>query len=227
MTTVYDEQYARRYREHDDQLDSVDAYNKLVEWLQRISRRLPAGFRALDLGCGTGRYFWAIEGAGEIVGVDASAAMLARAAHPVHADRIRGTSIRLLHGDVATLDLPAAGFDLVYAVGVLAEHAPLDAAIVSRVHAWLRPGGRFAFTTVDPDSPSVPQTLLRRLARRAAGLAPRAAAGVLRHRLLSGGLYADARRIRELLASGFSIESLEHFESEAHLHCRVVAQKIA
>ena len=227
MTTVYDERYAQRYREHDDELDGVDAYNSLVEWLQQISRQLPAGFRALDLGCGTGRYFWAIERAGEIVGVDASAAMLSRAAHPVHADRIRGTSITLLHGDLAALDFEPGSFDLVYAVGVLAEHAPLDAAIVSRVRAWLRAGGRFAFTTVDPDSPSVPRTLLRRLARRAAGLAPRAAAGVLHDRLLSGGLYADERRIRELLTNGFAVESIEQFESEAHLHCRVIAQKVS
>lgn len=225
MSTVYDEHYARRYRQHDDQLDAVDAYNELVAWLQRVSRQLPSGFRALDLGCGTGRYFWAIEGAGEIVGVDASAAMLAQAASPVHADRIRA-SITLRQGALATIDFEPASFDLVFAVGVLAEHAPLDARIVSLVHTWLRSNGRFAFTTVDPDSPSVPRTLLRRLARGAAGVAPQAVAGILRDRLLSGGLYADERRVRELLDGRFAVDSLDQFESEAHLHCRVVARKL-
>ena len=50
-------------------------------------------------------------------------------------------------------------FDLVYSIGVLAEHVPLDAAIVERVWRWLKPDGRFAFTTVDPESPDVPQHL--------------------------------------------------------------------
>jgi len=44
--------------------------------------------------------------------------------------------------------------------------------------------------------------------------------------LLAGGLYADEARVRELLAEGFAIESLERVESEAHLHCLCVARRV-
>ena len=47
----------------------------------------------------------------------------------------------------------------------------------------------------------------------------------LNERLLSGGMYADEARVRELMAPAFAIESLDRLESEAHLHCLCVATK--
>jgi SAM-dependent methyltransferase len=224
---LYDEDYARRYREHDNALDDCRPYEELVAWLRDISTRMPPGFGALDLGCGTGRYFWALRGVGELTGLDESAPMLEQAATPVHADRIAAVQVSLVKGDLAQHEFPAASFDLVYSIGVLAEHVALDGAIVARVARWLRPGGRFAFTTVHPESPSVPQTPLRRVARGVAQLVPASLDAPLRERLLAKGLYADERRVRELVTPSFAIETLERFESEAHLHCRCVARKPA
>jgi ubiquinone/menaquinone biosynthesis C-methylase UbiE len=220
VSTLYDQRYARRYRAHDDELDTVLPYLDLVRWLQAIAADCPPGFTALDLGCGTGRYFWAVSAASRIVAVDASAAMLAEARQPVHADRITAETIEFVHSDLSRCEFEPNSFDLVYSIGVLAEHAALDLEVVRRVHRWLRAGGRFAFTTVHLDSPSVPKTMLRRLARGASTLAP------VRERLLSGGLYADERRVRDLLHGAFVIERLERFESESHLHCRCVARKV-
>jgi len=222
---VYDESYARRYRVHDDELETSRPYRDLVEWLQGVSARCPAGFDALDLGCGTGRYFWAVTGAGALTGVDPSAPMLAEASSPVHADRITARRVALVNRDVSTAEFEAGSFDLVYSIGVLAEHVPLDDAVVSRVARWLRPGGRFAFTTVHPESASVPQTAMRRVARAVSTVVPAPVDAPLRARLLVRGLYADERAVRELLAARFTIETLERFESEAHLHCRCIARK--
>jgi SAM-dependent methyltransferase len=222
---LYDEDYARRYRDHDNELDDCRPYEELVAWLRDISARMPPGFDALDLGCGTGRYFWALQGVRELTGLDQSAPMLEQAAAPVHADRIAATRVSLVRGDLAQHDFAPASFDLVYSVGVLAEHAPLDAAIAGRVARWLRPGGRFAFTTVHPESPSVPQTPLRRVARGVAPLVPAVLDAPLRERLLANGLYADERRVTDLLTPSFEVETLDRFESEAHLHCRCVARK--
>lgn len=224
---LYDEHYARRYREHDNQLDGSRPYEELVAWLRDIAARMPPAFDALDLGCGTGRYFWAVGGVRELTGLDESAAMLEQAAAPVHADRIAARRVSLVHGDLAQHELAPASFDLVYSIGVLAEHVALDAAVVERVARWLRPGGRFAFTTVHPESPSVPQTPLRRAARVVAQLVPASLDAPLRERLLAKGRYADERRVRELLAPAFAVETLERFESEAHLHCRCVARRLA
>lgn len=225
--SLYDEAYAARYRTHDEGLGDSAPYLAFVAWLQAACARLSPPIDALELGCGTGRYFSALSGVRSLVGIDASPAMLALARQPFRADRITVESVSLVQGDLLSHDFGAGAFDFVYSIGVLAEHVPLDAPLVARVTRWLRPNGRFAFSTVHPDSPSVPKTAGRTLGRLVAPLAPGLLRGYLRDRLLAGGLYADEARVRELLAPAFAIESLERFVSEAHLHCLCVARKDA
>ena len=226
--SLYQPEYARAYRAHDEELATVDAcgaYAAFSGWLREICARFTAPIDVLDLGCGTGRYFSVLTAARTIVGIDASPAMLAEARRPLHGDRVPSSQVTLVEGDFLAYDFAAARFDLVYSIGVLAEHTPLDARVVDRVARWLRPGGRFAFTTVHVDSPSIPRTLGRSIGR---AVAPWTGGGVrarLRERLLSGGLYADEPRIRELLEPAFAIESLTRMHSEAHLHALCVGRK--
>lgn len=224
---LYQPSYARQYRHHDDELDRVAAYEMFCAWLRGVCQSFAPPIDALDLGCGTGRYFWALSGVRALVGLDASAAMLDEARHPVHAERITAASIDLVQGDVMSHDFGPDRFDLVYAIGVLAEHTPLDARAVANVHRWLKPHGRFAFTTVHPDSPSVPHTFARSIGRLLFSLIGGQARRRLHDRLTSGGLYADETRIRELLEPGFTIESLTRASSEAHLHGLCIARKRA
>jgi SAM-dependent methyltransferase len=224
-SSLYDEGYARRYRAHDDEFDQSEPCRRFAEWLQQVCATFAPPIDVLDLGCGTGRYFWALTGVRDLVGIDASAAMLAEARHPFNAERITAKNVTLIEGDLFAQDFESARFDLVYSIGVLAEHVPLDTTVVDHVRRWLKPGGRFAFTTVHPDSPSIPKTLKRRIGRSIAAVAPDVIAQPVRSRLLAGGLYADEQRITRLLAKGFTIEALRQFESEAHLHCWCVARK--
>jgi SAM-dependent methyltransferase len=223
---LYDDAYARKYRDRDEALLEETTYQNLIAWLQQVCGRFHHRIDVLDLGCGTGRYFWGVDNARSLVGLDASAAMLAEARHPVRADRINARELRLVQGDLATHTFPDDSFDLVYSIGVLAEHVPLDAAIVDRIWRWLKPDGRFAFTTVDPQSPDVPQTLQRSLASLALPLAPGGLGRALHRRLMASGMYGDERWIREVLAGQFKVESLEQFRSDVHLHGRCVARKI-
>jgi SAM-dependent methyltransferase len=224
--SLYDEAYAARYRSHDEDLADSAAYRMFVSWLGAVCHRFTPPFDALDLGCGTGRYFCALHGIRTLVGLDASAAMLAHARHPLHEDRVATAGVTLVQGDLLGYDFGADRFDLVYSIGVLAEHVPLGPALVGRVRRWLRPEGRFAFSTVHPESASVPRTWPRRAGTLVAPLLPAPLARGVRRRLLAGGLYADEARVRELLTEGFAIESLERVESEAHLHCLCVARKV-
>jgi len=224
-TSLYDGAYAERYRSHDDRLVNSAAYHAFVAWLQRVCENWSSPFDALDLGCGTGRYFCALRGVRTLVGFDASSAMLEQARHPLHEERITADSVTLVHGDLMEQDFGAGRFDLVYSIGVLAEHVPLQPALIASIARWLRPGGRFAFSTVHPDSASVPRTPMRRLGSAVSTRLPAPLKRALRDRLLSGGLYADEARLRELLAGSFAIESLERLQSEAHLHCLCVARK--
>ena len=225
--SLYDEAYARRYRDRDDQLEAVSSNQALIDWLGSVCDRFDRPIDVLDLGCGTGRYFWGLRKVATLTGIDASAPMLEEARHPIHAERLATMPTTLILGDVMTHAFAPGSFDLVYSIGVLAEHVPLDQLVVERVHSWLRPDGRFAFTSVHPDSPSVPRTLPRRLATAAVSVLPDAVTAVLHERLVGHGTYADERWIANVVGRRFRIESLERFTSDVHLHGRCVARKAA
>jgi SAM-dependent methyltransferase len=223
---LYHAEYARRYREHDDELAGVDAYARFCAWLGTVCDRFEREIDVLDLGCGTGRYFRAVRHVRTLVGIDASAAMLAEARAPLAADQITAGTVRLVHGDIATHDFEPAAFDLAYAVGVLAEHMPLDDRIVANVWRWLRPGGRFAFTTVHPESLSVPRTIGRAAGQFVLPFTAGPVRRLLRERLTANGRYADETLIHERLHGRFVVESLVRLHSEAHLHCVCTARKV-
>jgi SAM-dependent methyltransferase len=223
---LYHAEYARRYRKHDDELAHVDAYARFCAWLGAVCDRFDRDIDVLDLGCGTGRYFRAVRRARTLVGIDASAAMLAEARAPLAADQISARTVRLVHGDIATHAFDPATFDLAYAVGVLAEHVPLDDRIVANAWRWLRPGGRFAFTTVHPESSSVPRTIGRVAGQFVLPFTAGPLRRRLRERLTADGRYADEALIHERLHGRFVIESLARLHSEAHLHCVCTARKV-
>jgi SAM-dependent methyltransferase len=226
-SALYDSAYARRYRAHDDDFQSSEPCRRFADWLRQVCLTFPPPIDVLDLGCGTGRYFWALTGVRELVGIDASQAMLAEARHPYNADRITAAVVTLVEADLFGHEFEPARFDLIYSIGVLAEHVPFDTTVVAHASRWLKPNGRFAFTTVHPESRSIPRTLKRSVGRSLAAVAPSAVERRIRRRLLSGGLYADEAEIERLMGEMFTIESLWQFESEAHLHCCCVARRQA
>jgi SAM-dependent methyltransferase len=222
---LYTDAYAEQYRAQDEKAGPGHAVARLSSWLHAICTRFPEAIDVLDLGCGTGRYFPALSGVRRLVGIDVSRAMLDRAAQRP----APSVSLSLIEADFLTHAFDEAEFDLVYAVGVLAEHSPFDVELASRVRRWLKPGGRFAFTTVDPMSASVHRTVGRRLGEWLLGpasIAPTSLRRGLRSRLMSDGLYADEERVREVLAAAdLTIESIAPFDSDVHRHVLAVARK--
>lgn len=126
---------------------SVHGLPGAPEW-PAVRALLPdlAGARVVDLGCGFGAFArWAAEaGAAEVLALDLSERMLARARADTTDARVR-FEVR----DLETLELPAGSFDLAYSA--LALHYVPDLARLARVvrHA-LRSGGRFVATTEHP-----------------------------------------------------------------------------
>jgi SAM-dependent methyltransferase len=224
---LYTAAYADAYRAYDDGPGAGPAVASLSNWLRTISEQFAAPIDVLDLGCGTGRYFHAATNVRRLTGIDVSRPMLERAR--LASARRAGGEVTLVEGDFLTCEFPPATFDLVYAIGVLAEHSPLDQVLVSRVKRWLRPEGRFAFTAVHPCSPSVPRTRRRRAGERLLALAehvPVRFRRMLRARLMSSGLYADPEHVREVVeAAGLQVESIAPFQSDVHLHVLAVARK--
>ena len=107
-----------------------------------VDAMVPRGARVLDAGCGPGRVGGHLARLGHVVvGVDVDPVLVA-AAHEDHPD---GT---WLEGDLAELDLPAAGipepFDLVVCAGnVMTFLAPgTEVEVLRRMAAHTAPGGR-------------------------------------------------------------------------------------
>lgn len=103
------------------------------------------GLRVLDLGCGYGWIArWAeTQGAAEVVAVDVSEKMLARARAFDDDGRIR-----YVRADVDTFE-PPGPFDLVVSSLTLHYLARLD-EVVGRLASSLRSGGRFVFSCEHP-----------------------------------------------------------------------------
>lgn len=128
---------------------------------------LRPGARVLDVGCGTGLNLpllaAAVGPAGEVVGVDASAAMLRQARQRIA--RYGWSNVRLVGGDAARLGtLVAGGFDAVlftYSLSVIADWR----AAWEQAWALARSGGRVA--VVDTALPIGRWRLLSPLARLA------------------------------------------------------------
>lgn len=183
--TIFDAQMAKR-------LDAMYRSRDTLRRRRLVHDALAAGTgeRVLDLGCGPG--FYAVELAervgptGRVVGVDASADMLALA----EARRGRRGNVELRAADVAALPVADGAVDAAVCVQVL-EYVPDLARVFAEVRRVLRAGGRFvawdtdwstaSWHSADPDRmrrvlhawdahlvhPSLPRTLAARL--RSAG----------------------------------------------------------
>src|SRR5262245_30059705 len=104
---LYTDAYANMYRAQDESVGRRQAVARLSEWLRALSDRFPDPIDALDLGCGTGRYFHALAGARRLVGIDVSRPMLDRAKRPSGPD-----NLTLIEGDFLTHEFDPAEFDL-------------------------------------------------------------------------------------------------------------------
>jgi len=126
---------------------SVEGLDGAPEW-PALRALLPdmAGLAVLDLGCGFGWFCrWVREaGAGQVLGLDVSEKMLARA-HETTSDR----AIVYRQADLETVDLPSAAFDLAYSALAL-HYIDNLAGLLATVHRALVPGGHFVFSAEHP-----------------------------------------------------------------------------
>ncbi|WP_242343550.1 methyltransferase domain-containing protein [Anaeromyxobacter terrae] len=127
-----------------------------------------AGMRVVDLGCGTGeltRLAHERLGARETVGVDASAAMLERAAASA------GGGVAFRQGDLAEVD--GGPYDLVLSNAAL-HWVPDHEALLARLASLLAPGGQLAIQI--PANEEHPSHAIARAVARAVAREPDLAA---------------------------------------------------
>ena len=137
---------------------SVAGLEGAAEW-PALRAMLPPlrGARVLDLGCGFGWFCrWAREqGAAQILGIDVSEKMLARARA-----EIADPAIAYERTDLEQVELPAHAFDLVYSSLAFHYLENLD-RLMAQVHRALVPGGRLVCSVEHPiyTAPTQPEWL--------------------------------------------------------------------
>jgi SAM-dependent methyltransferase len=133
-----------------------DPVTEDLAFYRTLARRVRGA--VLDLGCGSGRLFGAyLEGnASRVVGVDASAAMLARAEHRVRAvtrlaEAAAAGRLELVHGDVRSVHRKER-FGLIVAAGVVPhQDGPEDLArLLGRASRLLTPRGLLVLDDLGP-----------------------------------------------------------------------------
>jgi SAM-dependent methyltransferase len=126
---------------------SVEGLAGAAEWpaLQALLPDL-RGRKVLDLGCGFGWFCrWArAQGAAQILGLDLSENMLARARATTS-----DAAITYARADLEHLDLPASSFDLAYSSLVLHYIENLE-GLLAKVHRALVPGAHLIFSAEHP-----------------------------------------------------------------------------
>lgn len=152
VKSLYNSEYAERYSRHDKEERYSQFHAYTVSHLQNLCDSFSGPVAILDIGCGTGRHFHALRNIETLTGVDVSPDMIGLAKRALGETKIDPSKTHLFSGNVFQHDFPDASFDLVYSFGVLAEHSPLDDVILSKVHSWMRKGGKFFFSAVDASS---------------------------------------------------------------------------
>lgn len=193
---------------------SVRGLDGAPEW-PAIQAMLPdlQGRRVVDLGCGFGWFArWARgQGAADVLGIDLSANMLARA----RADTA-DPAIRYVRADLETLELPEAAFELAYSA--LAFHYIADfGRLAHTVFRALVPGSAFVLSIEHPIymASAQPDWVVREDGARSWPVDGYAREGVRRTDWLAPGVTKHHRTLgttlNTLIATGFTLRAIQEW----------------
>lgn len=130
-------QYDAEAEEYDDHPYPATSHATFV---RRLLETCPAGGTVLDAPCGTGRYFELVRASGrQVVGIDQSAGMLAKA-------RARQLATRVEHLGLQEMAFDAE-FDGAMTIDAMENVPPEDWPVVlANLHRAIRPGGHLYLT---------------------------------------------------------------------------------
>ncbi|NWE76072.1 MULTISPECIES: class I SAM-dependent methyltransferase [Pseudomonas] len=216
-TEVFFEGYSKMGR-------SVEGLAGAPEW-PALQAMLPpmSGLNVVDLGCGYGWFSrWAREqGAEQVLGLDVSHKMLARAK-----EMTSSSGITYAIADLEQLELPTATFDLAYSS--LAFHYIVDLkGLFARIHQALVPGGRLVFSIEHPIfmAPRQPGWLIDEQGRKSWPVDSYQLEGPRVTNWLADGVIKQHRTLGTLLTlfieAGFTLSHVDEWgPSEADLKAR-------
>ena len=194
----YDAKMSERYRVEDEEEFSTPILQRMCRMLGEISGGFDDPIDALDLACGTGRYFHCLQNVRKLVGVDLSPPMIAQAHNPAFSDQISADEIELICASMFDVELPAQGFDFVFAIGVFGDHVIFSPTLCDKIYAALRPNGRMFVTVVSKETlHAFPRSLRRRTAEL---VNPLLLGALTPHLTRDTEYYCDPDELRALMA---------------------------
>ena len=149
VNALYNKSYSKGYRESDTQAITSETHEHNCNILRSIATSFDHKISVLDIGCGTGRYFYCLDNVKNLAGIDVSPFMIEEAKNPVLQEEITIENIELRCANISDAELPENSFDFVYSLGVLGEHSQFDLLICNRICSLLNETGIFYFTVVD------------------------------------------------------------------------------
>lgn len=210
-TVLYGTEDAKKYRQSDEEEVASANHAYICGRLGEITRSFDRMISALDLGCGTGRYFHCLKQVASLTGVDLSAEMLEQARTPVKVEEIKIHRIQTVCGDILEVSFSPASFEVIYSLGVLGEHCPLEPEMCNRLYDWLKTGGKLFFSVVDIASKPGAKSLKRRVAEAVLKLCPRGLASKIARKFSTH--YLTERQLREIMRQS----KFNHFQITHHV----------
>jgi SAM-dependent methyltransferase len=200
---------ARQYRQ-DDEIEVVTPHHRrLARKLAELSSSFGRPISVLDVGCGTGRYFYCLKNVSRLVGMDITPQMLAAARQPVHSNMVSAKSIELIRGNVFLAAFAPGSFELIYSFGMFGHGCPVTVEVCDKLHSWLAPGGYLFFDTIDVAGLPWAERVRKRVRKRLYSLAPSGLKALLDRRQQGTPFFGLTRRELERLLRGSRFSSFE------------------
>ncbi|MDB6109714.1 MAG: Methyltransferase type 11 [Pedosphaera sp.] len=140
---------ARKYRQDDEIEVTTDNHRHLRGILHALSSSFGRPISVLDVGCGTGRYFYCLKNVDSLLGIDISEEMLRIAGNPVRGGDISAKRIELQCRNAHLSSFPSEAFDLIYSLGMFGHGCPVTVELCNKFYEWLAPGGQLFFDALD------------------------------------------------------------------------------
>lgn len=166
-------QVTYQYRQDDEIEVRTEHHRRVSAILQHICTSFPHPIAALEVGCGTGRYFHCLTNVSELTGIDITEEMLEAARHPVRQSEVSVPSIRLIRANIYGASFPSGSFHFIYSLGMFGNGCPVTVELCDRFYDWLAPGGKLFFNTVDIAGLPLQWRLRRRTRRLLYPMLPR------------------------------------------------------
>ncbi len=129
-----------------------EAYSVYAETLKGTCEKSTKPLSILELGCGTGRYFFFLSNVRKLTGVDISADMLKSAAQNIENNLPALVPVtNFVNSSIEAFNTNEK-YDFIFSIGTLGEYCVFNTEVLTRILSYLNTNGFLFFTIVDSES---------------------------------------------------------------------------